>query len=219
MQVISVNVGQTRAIENGKASGQTGIYKLPVVGAVQVTPTGLADDAIVDTKHHGGVDQALYVYGTVDYAWWAETLGHPLSPGTFGENLTIAELASADLCIGDRFQIGEVLLEITAPRIPCSTLAARMADPKFAKHFQRAERPGAYCRVLQTGRVQAGDVVELLQTAQSTITLREMFQDFYTPQLTVAALERYLAAPIAIRDRRHKEKQLQQLLSTSPAAT
>src|SRR5215208_4994589 len=98
MRLLSINIGHKRAIQGAKASGTTGIYKLPVDTA-QITAEGLRDDAICDRENHGGVDQAVYVYGTPDYAWWSEELCRELSPGTFGENLTVSGLRSAECCI------------------------------------------------------------------------------------------------------------------------
>src|SRR5262245_32485699 len=100
MHVVSVNVGKARAIDNGKPSGLTGIFKEPQRGPVLVTKLGLAGDAIIDSRVHGGVDQAVYVYGSVDYAWWAEALQFDLEPGIFGENLTVSGLESAPFRIG-----------------------------------------------------------------------------------------------------------------------
>ena len=83
-----------------------------------------------------------------------------IAPGTFGDNLTISGITSADLAIGDRLIAGDVVLEVTAPRIPCGTLAARMDDPGFVKAYRDAARPGAYCRVIKEGEVRAGmDVI------------------------------------------------------------
>lgn len=212
MEVTSVNVGQARAIDNGKPTGQSGIFKTPVAGAVSITADGLPGDAIIDTKNHGGPDQAIYVYGEADYAWWAGELGRDLPPGLFGENLTISGLASADFAIGDGLRVGTVVLEVTAPRIPCATLAARLGDPAFVRRFRAAERPGFYCRVIQPGEVQAGDAVTVTPYAGDTITVREMFRDFYEKTLSAAALRRYLAAPIAVRDRVDKEARLRELL-------
>jgi MOSC domain-containing protein YiiM len=211
MQLISVNVGQARSIENAKKSGVTGIYKLPVQTPVQVTIDGLEADTICDTENHGGPDQAVYIYGLADYQWWSRELGQELLPGTFGDNLTISELESARFSIGDRLKIGEVILEITAPRIPCITLAARMGDPGFVKHFRLAERPGLYCRVIRTGWVQAGDTVFLESYLQATVSILEMFRDFYEPALNEEAIHHYLSAPIAIRSRQEKEEQLRNL--------
>ena len=212
MELISVNTGQERTIQNAKASGKTGIYKLPVSGPVQVTPYGIPGDVVYDTKHHGGLDQAVYVYGTPDYAWWSNTLGRELSPGTFGENLTISGFESAGFSIGDRLQVGAVTLQVTAPRIPCQTLAARMNDPQFVKRFRATERPGVYCRVLKEGMIQVSDPVSAERYDGQTITVIEMFRDFYDPEMTEAALRRYLTAPIASRSRVDKEKQLKKVL-------
>lgn len=154
MKLLSVNIATPHSIE-GK-SGLSGIFKQPQSGPVAIHPLGLENDAIVDTENHGGLDQAVYIYGTPDYDWWAAELGQELAPGTFGENLTFSELESATIRVGDRFQIGEVLLEVTFPRIPCVTLARRMNDPGFVRKFHKAKRPGIYTRVLREGVVEAG---------------------------------------------------------------
>jgi MOSC domain-containing protein YiiM len=213
MRLLSVNVGRERSIGDGKVSGKTGIDKRPVDRPVQVTSNGLTGDRICDTENHGGVDQAVYVYGVPDYAWWSETLGRELPPGTFGENLTITELESADVFIGDRLLVGAVILEVTAPRIPCATLAARMEEPTFVKRFRRAERPGVYCRVIQEGKVRAGDPVTLEGYRGETISVIEMFRDFFEPNTSEATIRRHLAAPVAVRDRVARERELGELLA------
>lgn len=209
MRLISVNLGKAQAI--AAKSGQTGIYKSGQEGPVWITALGLAGDTICDTENHGGVDQAVYVFGAPDYAWWSKTLERELLPGTFGENLTVSDLESATLAIGDRLLVGEVVLEITAPRIPCVTLATRMGDPAFAKRFREAERPGVYCRVLQEGYLQVGDAVTLEPYTGEPLSALEMFRDFYKARLDEATLRRYLAAPIAVRDRVEKEAALVKL--------
>ena len=205
MKLTSVNIGQERSIPNAKASGKTGIYKLPINTSVRIANDGIPGDAICDTKHHGGPDQAIYIYGTADYQWWSEALGQELGPGTFGENLTISELESAHLSVGDRLQIGTVSLQVTSPRMPCVTLAARMGDTKFMDKFRQAERPGLYCRVLQDGQVQAGGPVRLERYTGETVTILEMFRDYYQASLDEARLRRYLAAPISTRARAERK--------------
>lgn len=212
MRLVSVNRGRAEPIANAKASGMTGIYKRPLPGPVALSADGLPGDAICDTENHGGVDQAIYVYGMPDYAWWAARLGRQLEPGTFGENLTISELESARLSVGDRLHIGTVTLEVTAPRIPCVTLARRMDDPAFLKAFRAAERPGVYCRVIRAGTLQAGDAARLEPYAGEPIGVIELFRDFFSPRRDAATLRRHLAAPIDIRSRREKEQQLAELL-------
>lgn len=213
MKLISVNVGRAQRIENAKSSGVTGIYKTPAGAPVRITALGLAGDAICDTKHHGGVDQAVYVYGAPDYAWWSAELGHAIEPGTFGENLTVSELESAALAIGDRLHLAGVVLEITSPRIPCVTLAARMGDPAFAKRFRQAGRPGVYCRVIREGDVRAGEPVRLEPYRGATLSIAESFRDAYVREWDEAMIRRHLAAPIAIRDRVEQEERLARLLA------
>lgn len=211
--VTSVNIGEERVIHNAKSSGKTGIYKIPTSAPVEVTPYGLQGDVIIDVKNHGGLDQAVYVYFTPDYAWWSQALGQELLPGTFGENLTISRLESARLSIGDRLLTGQVTLEVTAPRIPCVTLAARMDDPTFVKRFRFAERPGVYCRVIRPGLIQAGDAVTYQPYASETLTALEMFNDYYEGRKDEATIRRHLAVPIAERDRVEREEQLRNLLA------
>ena len=213
MRLLSVNVGREESIGNGKASGKSGIYKRPVDTPVRVTSLGLEGDTISDTKNHGGEDQAVYLYGVPDYAWWSEEIGHELTPGTFGENLTVMGLESAEGFIGDRLHISDVILEVTAPRIPCATLNARMEDPTFVKRFRWVERPGLYCRVIREGAVQAGDKLTLERYSGETIPVLKMFRDFFEPELDEAELRRHLAAPVAVRDRVSKERQLGELLA------
>jgi MOSC domain-containing protein YiiM len=139
-------------------------------------------------------------------------LGRELAPGTFGENLTISDLESTQVRVGDILQIGPVRLQVTSPRMPCVTLAARMGDTAFKEQFRQAERPGLYCRVLQGGQVQVGDPVSLERYTGETVTILEMFRDYYNHDQSEATLRHYLAAPISIRARIEKEKQLQKLL-------
>ena len=206
----SVNVGQSETLRRGDKSTVTGIVKRPVGGLVTVDETGLTGDAIVDTSHHGGADQAVYLYRTEDYAWWAEETGQTFNPGRFGDNLTISGLPP-ELRIGDRLLIREVVLEITAPRIPCNTLALHMGDPGFGLQFRHAERPGVYCRVLSGGKVQAGDSVTFIADEAENAAVLELFRFYYDLRPRVETLERLLAAPLAARFRTKVEGKLREL--------
>jgi MOSC domain-containing protein YiiM len=213
MKLLSVNISAPKPIEHGGKSGQTGIFKESILGQVKVGLLGLEGDTQVDSENHGGKDQAVYLYSMDDYAWWSAQLGTTLEAGTFGENLTLSSLPEP-LYIGDRFAIGSntgstVILEVTAPRIPCSTLAARMNDLKFVKKFARAERPGVYTRVIQTGSLQAGDEVKYLR-GKYDVTAKEEFQMFYQKVQAIEDIERLLAAPIAERSRRDYERVLEE---------
>lgn len=213
MRILSVNIGRMEPLADAKVSGVTGIFKQPVGGPVAVATHGLVGDAICDIQNHGGVDQAVYVFGAPDYAWWAKELESDLAPGTFGENVTMSDLESALLLIGDRFHVGGVILEVTAPRIPCVTLARRMNDPFFLKRFRDAERPGVYCRVIREGTIQAANEVRLERYVGPAVSALEVFRDFFASQHNAATIRRHLAVPIAIRARQDKERQLSVLLA------
>lgn len=192
--LVSVNTGRPQRIPDHSAP--TGILKAPRPGPVEIGPLGLADDAVMDKRHHGGPDQAVYLYLQSDYDWWAEELGEPLQPGTFGENLTVGGLEGDKLAVGDRFVIGEVELEITSHREPCSTFAARMSDPKWVRRFHRAHRPGAYLRVLKTGAVEAGMAVTFTPFAGETVRLTELVDIEGVRSVDPDFMRRALKAPI-----------------------
>jgi MOSC domain-containing protein YiiM len=215
MHLNSVNLGEERTLQNKDRIERTGIFKFPVEGTVKVTRLGLEEDVIVSKKHHGGPDQAVYVYGGADYAWWSKALKKEISPGTFGDNLTISDLESAQFNIGDSIHIGEVTLQVTAPRIPCATFAARMGDPQWVKKFRHAERPGLYCRVIKEGFVKAGDLVSIEKYTGGTISVLEMFRDYYDRNKNEETVRRHLNAPIAIRARRDLEADLRKLLQNA----
>lgn len=210
MKLLSVNVGTPRP--DGDRKAKTGIYKKPVEAAF-VAEFGLEGDAVCNTKHHGGRDQAVYLYDADDYDWWSRELGHELAPGTFGENLTTQGVPVADLAAGDRLTIGEVVLEATAPRIPCATLERRMGIDGFVRAFLDARRSGAYFRVLHPGRIRARSAVSLTPYAGERVLLLQLFDEFHRPPADVDALRRILAAPVAERVRSQKEAQLATLLA------
>lgn len=213
MHLISINIGKEQTQQRKDYVETTGIYKMPVQRPVEIKALGIDQDAICDTKNHGGPDQAIYVYGMADYAWWSKEIGKDLAPGTFGENLTISELESAQFNIGDTLHIGDVILQITAPRIPCGTFAARMADPHWVKKFRHAERPGLYCRVIKAGVVQAGDAVSVEKYTDEIISILEIYRGYYDKNKSEEKIKRRLNAPIAIRDRTRLEAELQKMLT------
>lgn len=208
MHLASINIGRPTRLAGPSFTGETGICKAPVTGPVPLDTLGLAGDAVLNGKHHGGPDQAVYLYRQEDYTWWSTSLKRDIAPGTFGENLTVAGVPGADLAIGTRLSFQEVLLEVTAPRIPCNTLAQRMNDAKFAKTFMRAERPGFYCRVLTPGTLTAGEAFSLHTDTASDVTVLALFRAAGR-KLERDELEWFLAAPIDERTRRKFEAALQ----------
>src|SRR4051794_36474600 len=142
---------------------KTGIDKWPATGPVAVRRLGVRGDTICDTVHHGGEDQAVYAYAEEDADWWQHELAGQirvrLRPGAFGENLTTRGVDVTGAVIGERWRIGSTILQVSAPRIPCSTFAAFWGVDRLIKRFIDAGRPGAYLRVLTEGELSAGDPI------------------------------------------------------------
>lgn len=205
--LVSVNVG-TPTVQPG-SSDVTGIVKVPRSGPVLIDTEGVVGDVIMDKQHHGGPDQAIYLYLTSDYDWWMQELGTLIEPGTFGENFTIAGVHGADLAIGDRFAIGEVLIEVSYHRTPCATFARRMGDARWVKRFQRARRPGAYARVLEAGIVEAGMAAEYVPFPGERVTVAELMSHDGNSALPTELVRRALATPIRTKTRAKYEAALE----------
>jgi MOSC domain-containing protein YiiM len=207
VRIDSVNAGRAELMTLGARTVSTGIRKAPV-GRGRVTPLGLEGDTVADEENHGGPDQALYLYSSEDYDWWGGELGTAPAPGTFGENLTLSSFGAAPVRIGDRFRVGRVLLEVTAPRIPCSVFATRMAEHDWVNRFAAARRPGLYVRVLEPGEVAEGDPVERLSVDGDGPTVIDLMDVWYDPEPAPELLERLLESPLAERARRNVERKL-----------
>ena len=207
IKVTSVNIGQRETIIDGDRRYETGINKKPLTVSVAVGESGLQGDAVCDTRHHGGPDQAVYLYRNEDYDWWSSELGREIGPGTFGENLTVEGLIDPALMVGDRLRFPDLELEVTAPRIPCSTLATTMGDSKFARAYMRPGRPGIYFRVIRTGTVASGDEIELISNKNKSISTVTFFHDFHR-KLNNEEIKQYLELPIDIRSRTDLEERL-----------
>jgi len=215
--VVSVHVGVRQTLSVGRRSVPTGIFKTRVDDQVVISRLGLAGDAVCDDRHHGGVDQAVYVYTEEDYAFWARQYRRPFDAGGFGENVVIRGLDAAELAIGDRLRLPNVTLEVSAPRIPCGVLAAAVPEPGFAKAFQKAARPGFYCRVIRTGTIAAGDEGSFEAYSGPAKTLLTVYHaNYQTPPLD--GLKALLALPIDQRSRKKFEKEVakREKLALSP---
>lgn len=197
MRLLAVSIGDATPMP-GKSSGKTGIDKRPVDHPVMIGREGLAGDRIINRKYHGGADQAVYIEGSVDYDWWRSELRRDLPAGAFGENLLIDGLDNRDVAVGDRFWIGDVLLEVTSARTPCATFAAHMEDPLMVKRYAAAARPGAYARVLEEGVVRAGDPVDYTPFAGDRIGMPDLMRT-HGKRLDEETKRRILAAPIGQR--------------------
>jgi MOSC domain-containing protein YiiM len=184
MRILSVNVGQPQ-LNPWKTMKLTGIDKRPVAGPVMVTRpratgmglVGLAGDRVYDVMNHGGPDRAVYAYAREDLDFWAAQLGRTLPNGVFGENLTTEGADANGALIGERWRIGpDLILEVSAPRIPCGTFQGWLAQAGWVKRFVLAAMPGSYFRVIEPGEIQAGDPIEVVHRPDHDVTVAVSFR-------------------------------------------
>src|SRR6516162_4037086 len=192
-RLLSVNVGLPRDIEWKGRTVHTGIWKNPVTGRCRVGRLNLDGDGQGDLAGHGGEHRAVFVYQIESYRHWQEQLNRSdFVYGQFGENFTIEGLADDAVCIGDRFQIGGALFEVTQPRVTCYRVGIRMNEPRMAALLTSSGRPGFYFRVLQAGEVGAGDEIVKVGEANERMTVAEINALLYSPNHPRDQLERAL---------------------------
>lgn len=196
MQLLRVNVGQTRLVQYQGRPLSTAIFKEPISGPVEVGELGLAGDDQADKSVHGGVDKAVYAYSQENYDWWQTQLqGRELVPGEFGENLTVEGMTDDLVYVGDQYQIGTALLEVTQPRQPCMKLGVKMKSPVFVKLFHQAVRPGFYLRVLRPGVLSAGDSITRIHRADHSLSIAELYRLRFDRSTSKDELQRIAETP------------------------
>ena len=151
----------------------TAIDKRPVDGPVEVAELGLVGDQQL-ARSHGGPDKAVYAYAAEDAAWWAGELGRSIPPGTFGENLSTAGLDVTGALIGERWSVGDVLLEVRMPRTPCENLSLRMGIDQFHVRFNATGRVGALLKVLSPGTITKGERIEVTARPDHGVTVADL---------------------------------------------
>lgn len=191
-RLVSVNVGMPADVSWQGRTVHTGAWKQPVEGPSMVRRLNIDGDGQGDLGGHGGENRAVLVYQLDSYRHWAAELNRDLRPGDFGENLTVDGLPDHDVCIGDRYEIGDALFEVTQPRVTCYRLGLRLDEPRMAALLVSHRRPGFYCRVLREGHIQAGDEIVKVADGPYRVTVAEIDALLYLPGHPRAALERAL---------------------------
>ena len=192
-RVISVNVGRPVAASWATPLGMTSISKTPRSGPTRVEELGVAGDQVADTKHHGGVHQAVYAFAREDLDLWSERLGTRMPAGRFGENLTTEGIDVNEALIGERWRVGTVELEVVNVRIPCNVfkgwMGANGIDNKaWVKRFTREGRPGPYLRVRVPGVLEAGDELIVVHRPDHDVTVTTMFRALTTERELIPRL-------------------------------
>ena len=192
-RLLSVNAGLPRNIAWRKRTVYTGIWKNPVHGRCRVSRLNVEGDGQGDLAGHGGENRAVFVYQIESYRYWQEQLNRSdFVYGQFGENFTIQGLADDAVCIGDRFQIGTALFEVSQPRVTCFRVGIRMNEPRMAALLTSSGRPGFYFRVLREGEVGEGDEIVKVGEAEERMTVAEINALLYLPNHARDRLERAL---------------------------
>ncbi len=194
--LLSVNVGMPKNVAWQGRTVYTGVWKAPVEGPRMVRRLNVDGDGQGDLAGHGGENRAVLVYQLDSYRHWAAELGRDdLTPGALGENITVDGLPDDEVCIGDRYRIGEVVLEVTQPRVTCYRVGLRIGEPRMPALLVSHRRPGFYCRVLAEGEVEAGQHIEKIARGPEGVTVAEIDALLYLPGHPRDALERALRIP------------------------
>jgi ferredoxin-NADP reductase/MOSC domain-containing protein YiiM len=195
-RLLSVNVGLPRDVTwNGKTV-RTSVWKSPLSGRRMVRKLDIEGDAQADLAGHGGEQRAVFVYQIASYHFWESFLGRSdFTFGQFGENFTVEGLLDSEVCIGDRYRIGDAIFEVTQPRVTCYRVGIRMNEPRMPALLIAHHRPGFYFRVLQEGEVGAGDDIVKITDGPERMSVADVDALLYLPGPSREQLQRALRIP------------------------
>jgi ferredoxin-NADP reductase/MOSC domain-containing protein YiiM/ferredoxin len=194
--LLSVNVGMPKDVPWHGKTVHTGVWKQPVDGPAMVRRLNIDGDGQGDTNGHGGEQRAVMVYQISSYRHWQQHFGRDdLSYGAFGENLTVDGLPDDEVCVGDRYRIGEAEFEVTQPRVTCYRVGMRLSEPQLPELLVAHHRPGFYMRVITEGRIQAGDTIVKTRTGPGALSVADTDALLYLPGRDTGKLRVALQIP------------------------
>ncbi|HXQ24930.1 MAG TPA: MOSC domain-containing protein [Candidatus Acidoferrales bacterium] len=200
MRIISLNVGKPRTVHFVNRDVTTAIFKTPVPGPLLLRRLNLDGDHQADLEVHGGRNKAVYAYPSEHYEFWrTEVPDMDLPWGMFGENLTTEGLTEEGACIGDHFRIGEAVVKVTQPRIPCYKLAIRFGRPDIVKRFLVSRRSGIYFSVVEEGLMNTGDIIERIHEDKNRISVADINRAYAKGNPDIALLRRIVSLQILPR--------------------
>jgi ferredoxin-NADP reductase/MOSC domain-containing protein YiiM len=195
-RLVSVNVGKPKNVPWRGKTVYTGIWKTPVEGPVMVRRINIEGDGQGDLAGHGGEQRAVMVYQTESYEFWKTYLNRDdLAPGHFGENFTVTGLADAEVCIGDRYRIGDAEFEVTQPRVTCFRVGLRLNAPEMPNLLVAQHRPGFYFRVITEGQVRAGDDIVRTRRGRHELSVADVDALLYLPDRDAEQLRKIVDVP------------------------
>lgn len=220
--ILSLQIGQAKVYEHAStADGKrrewtTAFFKTPVAGSIQAGEMGLSGDEQADRENHGGLDKAVLAYSAEHYGYWRQYLGLSDMPqGAFGENLTVEGAEESSVCIGDQWQAGQVIFEVSQPRQPCWKMGRRWNIPDLPKQVIANGRSGWYLRVVQGGELAAGMAIELISRPRPLWTIARASRLLYHEPDNISGLEDLAA--VAELSRAWREELLERVAAKSNA--
>jgi ferredoxin-NADP reductase/MOSC domain-containing protein YiiM/ferredoxin len=195
-RLLSLNVGKPKDVPWQGRTVHTGIFKAPVGGPLLVRRLNVDGDGQGDLGGHGGENRAVLVYQRQSYDYWRAELGRDdLEYGQFGENFTVDGLPDAEVCIGDRYRIGEAEFEVTQPRVTCFRVGMRLGEPRMPALLVAHHRPGFYLRVVREGHVEAGDEIVRTRTGRHELSVADVDALLYLPGRDAETLHKAVDIP------------------------
>jgi len=177
MKIISINTSVLKEVAYQGKTILTGIFKIPTGHEAMVKKLNIINDQQGDLENHGGLHKAVYAFSQHHYPYWRNVLNsQELSPGAFGENLTVSHLDEADIQLGDQYQVGQCVLEVSQPRVPCFKLGLALNNKQAPKLFTQHFLTGVYFRVITEGSIQIGDELELIKRLPNSVSVHDLFK-------------------------------------------
>ena len=197
MKLLSVNVSLPKEITHKGKAVTTAIFKEPVQGRVKIRHLNVDGDKQADSENHGGACKAVYAYPFENYGYWEGELGgSDFACGQFGENFTVEGMTEDEVCIGDVYRVGDALLQVTQPRVPCFKLGIRMGGLEyFPKKFLASSRVGFYMSVLEEGEAGAGDSIERVEIGLGSVTVRKVNTLLFFDKRNIEGMKKALRIP------------------------
>ncbi len=195
MIIQSLNIGLPKLEHFHGTEFLTGMCKKPVAGELLLSKQGFEGDGVGDRKHHGGEDKAVCTYSLDHYPYWGSVLGIAMPEAAFGENLSVSDMVEDDVFVGDSFRIGTAVVQVSQPRQPCGTLAARYGRNDLVKLVVDSGRTGFYFRVLTEGQVRAGDTLDLKERDSRSVSIAFANHLFHHDHTDRDGIEKVLAVP------------------------
>ncbi|WP_309121314.1 MOSC domain-containing protein [Paenibacillus sp.] len=192
LELFSLNVGKPTTVLYKGREVVTAIAKSSVAGPLRLDATPLAGDEQADTVHHGGPDKAICAYCYEHYPYWERIIGKPLSPGAFGENFTLRGATEDEVRIGDTFRLGDALLQVSQPRVPCFKLSARHERTTLEAEVTATGFTGFYLRILKAGEAAPGDRLRLDAPHPAGVTVTEANRIMHRDKRDAAGLRKLL---------------------------